>query len=294
MRNRHRLICAAVSTCLMLIGLSARAYIPDYHMIISKTADHHGRGIYLIEQDVVFRGDPDPLVVRETWYVSGENLMRVNIEGRGGLKGLIQGSIIFETNQKVWRDETGSLRSLRLNEDWAEPFFHFRYSKNMKPKLVALKIAPQDSLRDRNPIVSGPERLDYSYPSQDFLRLSRTGGTINYAIGTPTPPDSSSALPGLWIEQDQFVVRKIRLPTQSLIEAADYSRHPEGLWLPRARTYSFGANSVQIFVSSVKWLGRNLKGDQLKTSSLDAQKSAEVVLKIPEQPIIREFYQRFR
>lgn len=272
----------------------ADAYIPDYHMIMSKTADHHGRGVYQIEQDVIFRGDPDPLVVRETWFITGENLMRVNIEGRGNLKGLIQGSIIFEANQKVWRDETSGLKSLRLHDDWAEPFFHFRYSKNMKPKLVALKIAPAESLRDRSPVVSGPEKLDYSYPSQDFLRLSRTGGTINYAIGTPTPADAPSALPGLWIEQDQFVVRKIRLPSQSLIEASDYSRHTEGLWLPRARTYNFGPNSVQVFVSSVKWLGRTFKGDQLRTSSLESAKNAEAALKIPDQAIIREFYQRFR
>jgi len=273
---------------------SVYAYIPDYHMIMSKTADRHGRGVYLIEQDVVFRGDPDPLVVRETWYISGESAMRVNIEGRGGLKGLIQGAVIFEANQKTWRDEAGALKSSKLNEDWTEPFFHFRYSKNFKPKLVALKIAPSESLRERNPIVSGAERLDYTYPKQDFLRLSRTGGTVNYAIGTPTPPDDTNAQPGLWIEQDQFVIRKIRLPTQSLIEAGDYARHSEGLWLPRSRTYHFGANSVQVFVSSVKWLGRSLSSDLLRTSSLDPQKNGAVLVKWPEHAVVKEFYQRFR
>ena len=134
---------------LSLFSFAASAYIPDYHMIMSRTAETHGRGLYQIEQDVVFRGDPDPLVVHETWWISSENSMRVTFEGRGSLKGVVQGSFVYDGNQKHWRDESGNLKSARTTDDWFEPLFHFRFSKNIKPRLVALKIAPAESLRER-------------------------------------------------------------------------------------------------------------------------------------------------
>ena len=101
-------------------------------------------------------------------------------------------------------------------------------------------------------------------------------------------------MPGLWIEQDQFVVRKVRLPTQALITTEDYTRHPENLWLPRTRNLSWGPNSLQMHVSSVKSFGRQTKAqDQLKVSSLDP-KNPGVNVRWPDSEIIREFYLRFR
>lgn len=283
-----------VITLLTAWSWTAAAYIPDYQMILSRTAENHGRGGYVIEQDVVFRGDPDPLIVHEIWTVLGENALRVDFSGRGALKGLVQGSIVYDQNQKQWRDESGKLMSTRLGEDWAETFFHFRNSKNFKPKLVALKMAPSESLRERNPIAGGPERLDFTYPPQDFVRLSRTGGSVNYAIGTPTPADSASSNPGLWIEQDQFVVRKIRLPSSSMVTAADYVRNSGGLWLPQERNYSWGINSAQVHVTSVKPVSGKLAPDLFKAASLDIQKNPNVAVKIPQQDALREFFQRFR
>jgi hypothetical protein len=277
---------------LSLAGAAA-AYIPDYHMIMSRTAENHGRGIYQIEQDVVFRGDPDPLVVHETWWVASEHTMRMKFEGRGSLKGLIQGSMIYDINQRHWREEGGNLKTARLTDDWVEPFFHFRFSKNIKPRLVAMKIAPPESLRERG--VSVKDGTEFSYLPQNFIRLARTGGTVNYAIGTPTPPDDSSGQPGLWIEQDQFVVQKLRLPSQALIKSDQYTRFGENFWLPKVRTFSWGPNSVAVHVASVKGAGK-LSGvnDLFKISSLDEKKNPAVIVRWPDQDVIREFYQRFR
>lgn len=281
---------------LACFSISAAALV-DYHMIMSRTAETHGRGLYQINQDVVFRGDPDPLVVHETWWIAGEQAMRVNFEGRGSLKGQVQGAIVYDSNHKHWREAGTGLKNSRLTEDWIESLFHFRFSKNIKPKLVAMKIAPQESLRERQAQVSADKegKPDYKYAEQSFLRISRTGGTVAYAIGTPTAPEESSSQPGIWIEQDQFVVRKVRLPTQVLVTAEDYSRHPENLWLPRTRTISWGPHSVQVHVGSVKSLGKiGANSDVFKTSTLDTQKNPALAVKLPESDLIREFYQRFR
>lgn len=261
-------------------------------MIMSRTAENHGRGVYQIEQDLIFRGDPDPLVVHETWWVAGEYSMRVNFEGRGSLKGLINGTMIYDATHRHWLDEGGSLKSTRLSDDWSEPFFHFRFSKNIKPRLVALKIAPPESLKDRSVHVSGG--VDFTYIPQSFIRLARTGGTISYAIGSPSPVDDSSGSPGMWIEQDQFVIQKIRLPSQVLIKADDFFRQGENFWFPKLRTISWGPNSVQAAVGSVRGMGKTGGAELLKISSLDAKKNKGLIVRWPEQDVIREFYQRFR
>ena len=286
-----RQVKVALITFIALIGATALAYIPDYQMIMSRTADNHGRGIYLIEQDVVFRGDPDPLVVHETWWIAGENAMRVNFEGRGSLKGLIQGAITYDATEKQWYEEGTSLKTARLSEDWAEPFFHFRYSKNIKAKLVALKIAPPESLKPRG--VSVKDGTEFTYGAQSFIRLARSGGTVSYAIGGLSAPDDASQTPGIWIEQDQFVVQKIRLPSTALVKAEQFSRYAEDFWLPKTRTISWGPNSIQIHVGAVRSL-KKADSNMLKISAADVQKDPGLSARWPDQEVIREFYTRFR
>lgn len=275
-----------------LTAASAMA-IPDYHMIMSRTADNHGRGIYQIEQDVVFRGDPDALVVHETWWIGGENSMRVNFEGRGSLKGLVQGAIVYDENQKHWREEGGTLKTARLTDDWFEPFWHFRFSKNIKARLVSLRIAPPESLKPRG--VSVKDGIEFTYAPQSFMRLARAGGTISYAIGTPSDAEGATGAPGLWIEQDQFVVQKIRLPTMVLIRGEQFNKYSDDFWLPRTRTVAWGANSVQMHVGNVRSLKKaGSAAEMLLIKSIDAQKNPGVIVRWPEQDLIREFYQRFR
>ncbi len=282
---------ALIFLLLAIFSASAWAYIPDYHMIMSRTADNHGRGIYQIEQDVVFRGDPDPLVVHETWWIAGENAMRVTFEGRGSLKGLIQGAITYDSDEKQWREEGGTAKSARLTDDWTEPFFHFRYSKNIKPKLVAMKIAPPESLKSRG--VSVKDGTEFSYGQQNFIRLARSGGAISYAIGGLSSPEDASSTPGIWIEQDQFVVQKVRLPSTALVKAEQYNRYSEDFWLPKTRTIAWGPNSVQIHVGTVKSLKKS-GSEMLKVSSADVQKNSNLIVRWPDQEVIREFYTRFR
>lgn len=286
-------------TLLLILGFQSRpalAYIPDFQMILSRTAENHGRGLYQIEQDVVVRGEPDPMVVHETWWVLGEGSMRVQFEGRGLLKGLIHGSVVYDQTHRYWMDEQGNVRSQRLSDDWHEPFFHFRFSKNFKSRLVALKLAPPEVLKDRNPKISTTKNdgIEVSYPSQDFLRLGRSAGMVAWAVGSPTPVDQNSNFPGLWIEQDQFVISKFRLPTQTTVTADQYGRYTEGLWLPKTRQVTWDNNSAQVLVTSVKSLGKPTKSvDYLRTNSFD-KKNPQHLTKWSEQSQLREFYQRFR
>jgi len=270
---------------LFLLAPHSYAYIPEYSLIASHTAGQHGKGVYQIEQDVTYHKDGDAFSVHESWLVAGENEMRVTLEGRGPLKGLVHGTILFDGGKKYFVDPNGTLRSQRLGADWLEPLFHFRNSKFLRSRLVALKIAPPESLHDRAPM---PSDEDPKYTPPPFIRLNRVGGAIAWAIGAAPDPNEH---PTLWIEQDQFVIRKYRGADDSMLKADDYAKYGD-LWFPHRRIYDFEKSEVEIDTQMVRSLGRySARDTRFRTSSLSASRDG---LKLPDADVLHEFYLRFR
>jgi hypothetical protein len=262
----------------------AQAYIPEYSLIASQAADQHGsHGAFEISQLVVFRKDGESYSVHEDWIVEDENRMLVTFEGRGPLKGLVQGRILYLGTQKYFYNN-GVMRQ-RLGEEWLKPFLHFRSSKYLRSRLVALNIAPPESLHNRPPLDT-KSKIKYQAPG--FIRLSRVGGTICYAVGRP-PVNGET--PTAWIEQDQFVLRKLKTAHGVTFKASDYSENKPGLWYPSQMSYAFGGFTVEIQTLQVKYLGRIKSNDpRFKLASL----KKEEPLKLPDLDGLRDFYQRFR
>lgn len=269
---------------LALLSTGVHAYIPEYSLIAARAADQHGTGAYKIEQEVTFKREADSYTVKETWLVLNENNLRVTLEGRGPLRGLVSGTIIYDGSLKSFTDGD-AIRNQRLGDEWLEPLFHFRNSKYLRSRLVNLKVAPAESLRDRAPM-SSEQPPDYKAPG--FIRLSRTGGSIAWAIGNPP---GSGVGPAAWIEQDQFVIRKYRGAGNILLRADDYAKFAEGFWYPRSRSYVFEPFTVQIKTLQVQHLGKITNDPRFKTASLNAKNDA---LRLPDSDGLKEFYQRFR
>ena len=269
------------------VANSAFAYIPEYALIAAHTADQHGRGSFQIEQDVNFRKDGEVFTVRETWLVNGESSLRVSLEGRGPLKGLVQGTLIYQGNQRFFLDPTvAGVRTQRLGDDWLEPLFHFRNPKYLRARLVSLKVAPADSEKDRAPLGAEGEP---KYEAPTFLRLSRVGGTTAWAIAQNP---AANGTPSLWIEQDQFVIRKYHGADQVVMKADDYSKYDDGLWFPRLRVFTYGSYTVDIQTVAVKSLGK-LKPDDARFRSSSLVPARDGV-HWPESDALKEFYSRFR
>jgi hypothetical protein len=263
----------------IIAGPAALAYIPPYWMILSRTADNHGRGTYVVEQDIVYKSETDNQIVHEVWTVSDENHMRLNFQGLGPLKDVVKGTVVYENHSRVV-NENGANKTQKLGDDWVEPYFYFRSSKNMRNKLVQLKMAPPDSLRDEGPMKADG---DPNYTPPSFVRLARLNGLVAWAIEKQVgSPDQ----PAIWIEQDQFVVSKVRTATKNSVEANDYGKYENGFYVPRARTYRWGERSVVAQLKNVKSLGSSAKGVTTTTGLTPFQFSGS--------DAIREFYLRFR
>lgn len=275
-------------------SLTAQAYIPPYWMILSRTSDNHGKGTYVIDQTVVFNHSAEPLVVNERWTIAGENSMRVEVTGRKELKDLVKMVYVYQNGRRHYVNESGSLRAEKVPNEFFEPFFHYRLSKNIKPVLVAQGMAPTASLK------SEPHKYSEKTPQPEpepYVRLARVGGTVAYAIGTPTPVESAKNYPGIWIEQDQFFIRKIRWPTEFEVVANDYKNFAGGLWLPQSRSLTWAENreSVHINVNSVGVVSGKTVTQSLDPASLkSADALSDLSRRLPEDAVIKEFYNRMR
>jgi hypothetical protein len=154
----------------------------------------------------------------------------------------------------------------------------------VKEKILAHKNLPRETFKK--------ELKEYTYVADPFVRLSRTAGVVTFALGQPTPVDSTKAYPGMWVEQDRFLIRKIRLDSQAEVSADDYSEFNNGLWFPKSRTVSWGDRTVHIRTLKVAStsLPPSIK-ERLSPTGLKRRADAKELF---TSPIISEFYKRFR
>lgn len=268
---------------LLLIGVlwttAAFGAIPKASMILQRTSENAGNGLYQIAQEVHFPNGQETLVLRETWLIENENNMKLVVTGAQELKGQVSFSVQVINGNKVENTSSG-----RITQDFIERYFHLRSTEALAQVMSQMKLVPNNVLA-KKPLRSLKE-IDHQ--PETFLRLSRTGGVVTYAFGALGGPEQE--LPGFWIEQDQFVIRKFRLPSLVEVTADQYSSYPRGLMFPRTRLVRWGNNQVTIQTISV-----SSKGKEAWASF--AQKVPTRMDALANQPgfaVIQEFYKRFR
>ncbi|MBK7845191.1 MAG: hypothetical protein IPJ71_16160 [Bdellovibrionales bacterium] len=266
------------------------AYIPNLKMILSRTAENHGHGIYRIEQEVSFQEGEETFVVREVWLVKDSQQMRLEARGRKKAENLSY-TFIYDGQNRYSVDSNGIRKSSRPSDNWFEPYLYFRFQKHIRPRMVSERIIPPDALEEKLP----PTDPTKSRIKQDFVRLSRVGGVITYGIGQAPLSADSASRPGLWIEQDIFNVRKIRLPSQYVISADEYSIFANRFALAAKQTVRWDDKLAQIRVISVKSLPNTKEVLKLfEASSLDFGKDPNIASKSSDIGTIDNFYSRFR
>jgi hypothetical protein len=254
----------------LLFCSSALAALPKVGLILTRTSENAGSGIYQIEQEVQFANGQDTLVLKEIWLIENENNMKLIVTGTKELKEQVAFSV-SSTNK-------------RSNEEFIEKYFHIRSPEAYAQILNQMKLVPSNVLAKKVP----KNLKDMDYQPEPFVRLSRSGGVVSYAIGALPVQEKDPA--GFWIEQDQFVLRKFRLPTEVEVTAERYSSYARGLMFPRTRVVRWGSSQVTIQTISVTpkgkeaWAQFGLK-TPAKMEALNNQQAASVV---------DEFYKRFR
>lgn len=280
----HQVLMALV----LLSGAPVLASIPRATFIMEKVSNNAGSGSYQIEQDVVFQGTTESLTLREVWTVESDSLMKVNVSGPKELQDAIKMQFIYNGGQRSFNSSQGRKNS-RVGEDFFERYFHFRTRETLFKALVQDKILPTSWPTSK----PGKSTKDFVHVQEPISKLARTGGVITYQLGA-APKSERDMNPALWVEQDVFNIRKLRLPSQVEVKADNYASYPRGLHLPRQRTLRWNQKVVQINLVRVT-PNKASKGAPFFQPNASDPAYRVGGIKDPEiAKTIEEFYQRFR
>lgn len=256
----------------------AMAYIPPLKMILDRTSENAGSGTYAIETDLVFTDGTNEAVVKESWLVENERTMKLTAIGLKDLKGF-KLTYVYENGLK-WAMKGQKRESQPQSGDFLERWHHVRNADALAALLVTSHIIPEFK-KDKQ------SRAVYE---ESLLRLSRSQGVVNYSIGEAT---KEALTPKIWIEQDFFVTRKIRLPTQVDLEFDNYKSYSRGLNYPKQKLIRWGQNRVSVNTLSIIPKTGNLTS-HLSPQSLDSSNRSEPLYSHPLKSVIEDFYTRFR
>ena len=262
----------------LLVSSMTWAYIPPLRMILERTSENAGTGVYSIETEVQFTDGTNEASVKESWLVENERTMRLTVTGQKELKGL-KLTYLYENGLK-WAMKAQKKESQTIPVDFVERWHHIRNADALNNFLVATHLVPEFK----------KDKQSRSVYEESILKLSRSQGVVNYAIGE-NPKDALT--PKVWVEQDFFVIRKVRLPTQADLEFENYKSYSKGLNYPKNKSIRWAQNKVNINTLSVVPKTANMSA-QFDPKSLDSNNQSEVLYNHPLKTLLEEFYTRFR
>ncbi len=281
-----------------MLALPSMAYIPPTKMILQKTAENSGTGVHSIEQIVEFQtGSADSLIMKEVWVVENAHNMKLTVtsEKLASANSSFKIQNIYTGGIK-WHLMNRARESIKIPGEFLQKYFHYKQADSLSASLIKEKILPAQSLGKKQPAKTSQ---DIVHDPEPWVRLGRVGSTIDYAFGTPS--SGSDYLPGAWIEQDLFVIRKLRFGSHEdkargdkyiEVVADNYREFSKGLYYPEKQVIRWGNNVVTIKLISVKPL--NAKNLQfLQPATLEAT-HMEALQTIPNSGVVEEFYSRFR
>lgn len=269
------------------------SYIPSAKTVLDRVVKRHGSGAYQVEQDVTFSSNlinSENTILRERWIIKDSTTMYLIVMGTREMKGKIFFERLYKNGRVYYYSSSGKWVSKKRSSNFIESFFHFRSAEKMARVLKKQEILPASFyLKPQE-----PETLEEAgYVYEDFSRLSRYGGVVNYNYGRPST--GKSIFSGIWIEQDQFVLRKLRLKSGLEMTADNYSRHARNIYFPKKRHVLFKNHQYGIELISLK---NRVFGPKTKKtfsrSSFSKDLSFMDLQNLSSKDLILEFYDQLR
>lgn len=267
---------------LIFLSFSALAYIPSADFIVSRTVKNSGQGVYQIKKDIQFPLADKTISITETWWTSGPDTLFLKAESL-----LFTQYFLYKNGKRFSFNSQGQMVSSTYSPFFIEPFFLYRNSQDFKSAILQKRLAPQTAFKKRPVFKNNQELAKWSEP---YLSLSRFKGAVTYLLGFAA---EDAQRPGIWIEQDRFIIRKIKLDSDVEVSVDTISELSRGLIYPKTMTYSWQTNSIQADLT---------RGDALKsgTEFFNESEFAKLANQNKELPaeykntVVEEFYKRFR
>ena len=232
--------------------------------VLTKSVALSGNQIFAVEQDVIFKVGAEELVVRENWLIEGDKNLKLTATGQGSLKDLLKLAVIYNSKNKtmlIGKNKTSEF----VTPDFFERFLSIRSVDSFKKYLIELSIPQVD-------------------------RLSRVSGAVAFAIGEPSAPNAPK--PQIWIDQETFQIKKMRLPSMAEISLEDYATFKQ-IQYPKTKKIEWSGHSALIKVKQVS-TKTSATLNSFYPQNLDQPSEINLVTKGDAGLLIQEFYKRFR
>ncbi len=250
------------------------AYVPPTRVILEKTVQNSGTSSYQIENEIRF-SNPDIPTLKETWSIENDRTMKLTVTPLvatppgtllpkltvlyvGGMKYILLGN---------------SKESVKVPPELAEKFFHFRKVDSFIQHLNLLGV------------------LNSTQGHLELSRLNRSQGVINFGIGKPSEEGSQGSSPYIWIEQDLFVVKKVRFSEDAELTAHNFQVFQKGLNYPMVKSLTWADQKVKINTLSVSMV-KKFPPTVFQSSQLEDSKAFQQ--NFSRWNVVTEFYKRFR
>ena len=239
-------------------------FILPLDFVLTKSVSLSGNQIFSVEQDVIFKSGSEDFVVRENWLIEGDKNLKLMATGQGPLKDLIKMVVVYNSKNKTILSGKNKI-SEPVSADFFERYLSIRSLDSFKKYLFDLSIDP-------------------------VVRLSRAAGSIAFAVGEPSP--ANSVRPQLWIDQELFEIRKLRLPSTAELTLEDYAIYKQ-IHYPRLKKLSWSNQTVVIKVRKVS-TKTSATLASFYPQKLDQPSELNLTSKGDIGFLIQDFYKRFR
>lgn len=279
-----------------LIFATAHGYIPPTETILKKTLDFQAAGGWRVRLKVYMADDMQNQSFEEVWTVADADSMRVKVTGATESNKSFSRDYVYQRDKRYRINENGELVVLTMTPAFFERVFHFVQIDDMKRYLIDADILTKTESK-AEPAKAG-ESPQFAYEKSPRVRLGRFGGVVNYVFGVPTPLDAAEPLSGLWIEQDKFQMRRLRLPPKSEMAGElliqEYKKFGPR-WFPESRILKWRQHTVHIVTQGIERINIGpVTKKFLQPEALKEAKKPAVAEEALDFSMMTEFYKRFR
>ena len=251
-------------TIVQLICSFSYGFILPLDAVLTKSVALNGNQIFSVEQDVIFKSGSEDFVVRESWLIEGDKNLKVTATGQGALKDLFKMTAVYNSKTKTMMMGKNKV-SEYVTPDFFERYLSVRSTDSFKKYLTELTIIPN-------------------------VRLSRAAGSVAFAIGEPSP--AGLPHPQIWIDQELFEIRKLRLPSSAEITFDDYEVNKQ-IYYPRTKKISWAGHEIVIRVRQISTKTK-ASLSTFYPQNLDQPSEINLASKGEVGLFIQDFYKRFR
>ncbi|MES3039314.1 MAG: hypothetical protein V4736_15505 [Bdellovibrionota bacterium] len=256
----------------------AMAALPPLPMILERTAEN-SPAILQYSQTLEFQ--PAGVVVKESWWVTSSRRMRLKAE-------FTVDGVTYVLNRDYGQKQSEQVYNLQKTAQRIPPQFfeHLNFLRDrgdIQQVLADWGIATSTDLTHRYSKKSPKDEFDY-FPHPAMV-LSRAEGVTSYLLFKGDYPKIVDK--GIWIEQDKFVVRKVKMDADTILEFKKYITVGKTFYFANERRLDLTQETVHIKSSKIS-VPKNITFNALDSSNFNTLPDVD------KTHSVLEFYRRFR